>query len=80
MTRIVTVVVAPPPELVAVTVYVVAVDVTVGVPEIAPVELSMESPAVSDGEIDHETTVPPLEVGVEVVIGVFFVNVRKLGL
>ena len=80
MTRIVTVVVAPPPELVAVTVYVIAVDVKVGVPETAPVEVSNVSPAVSEGEIDHETTVPPLEVGVEVIIAVSFVNVRKLGL
>jgi hypothetical protein len=39
LTRIVTVAVAPPPELVAVTVYVIAVDVRVGVPEIAPVEV-----------------------------------------
>ena len=66
--------------MVAVTVYVTVEEVTVGVPEIAPVEVSKESPAVSDGEIDHETTAPPLEVGVEVVIGVSFVNVRKLGL
>jgi len=80
LTRIVTVVVAPPPELVAVTVYVIAVDVKVGVPETAPVEVSNVSPAVSEGEIDHETTVPPLEVGVEVIIAVSFVNVRKLGL
>jgi len=66
--------------LVAVTVYVVAVDVRVGVPEIAPVEVSKESPAVMVGEIDHETTAPPLEVGVAVVIGESFVNVRKVGL
>lgn len=80
MTRIVTVAVAPPPELVAVTVYVIAIDVRVGVPEIAPVEVSKESPAVMVGEIDQETTAPPLEVGVAVVIGESFVNVRKLGL
>lgn len=53
--------------------------VVVGVPEIAPVEVENESPDGSDGEIDHETTVPPLEVGVTVVMVVSFVNVSELG-
>ena len=39
-----------------------------GVPEIAPVEESRESPAGSDGETDHEVIVPPFTVGVVVVI------------
>tara|TARA_B100000003_G_scaffold186241_1_gene181016 strand:+ start:376 stop:552 length:177 start_codon:yes stop_codon:yes gene_type:complete len=53
--------------------------VVVGVPEIAPVEVENESPDGSDGEIDHETTAPPLEVGVTVVMVVSFVNVSELG-
>ena len=51
----------------------------VGVPEIAPVEVENERPDGSDGEIDHETTAPPLEVGVTVVMVVSFVNVSELG-
>jgi len=76
----VTVAVELPPVLVAVTVYVTAEEVKVGVPEISPVEPSSERPAVSDGEIDHDVTAPPLDVGVAVTIAVSFVNVRKLGL
>tara|TARA_B100000900_G_scaffold357339_2_gene327570 strand:- start:2531 stop:2764 length:234 start_codon:yes stop_codon:yes gene_type:complete len=62
------VVVALPPVLVAVTVYDVEDEVADGVPEIAPVEVENERPDGSDGVIDHETTVPPLEVGVAVVM------------
>ena len=51
----------------------------VGVPEMAPVEESRDRPAGSDGETDHEMTVPPLVVGVTVVIAVPFVNVSELG-
>ena len=69
-----------PPVLVAVTVYVTAEEVAVGVPEITPVDASSERPAGSVAEIDHDVTVPPLDVGVAVTIGVSFVNVRKLGL
>jgi len=69
-----------PPVLVAVTVYVTAEEVAVGVPEIPPVDASSERPAGSVAEIDHDVTVPPLDVGVAVTIGVSFVNVRKLGL
>ena len=64
MTRIVTVAVAPPPELVAVTVYVIAVDVRVGLPEIAPVEVSKDNPAGRVGETEYVTTAPPVDVGV----------------
>ena len=51
-----------------------------GVPEMAPVEESRESPAGSEGETDQVVMVPPLEVGVTVVMAVFFVSVRELGL
>ena len=40
----------------------------VGVPLIAPVELSIDSPEGRVGETDQEVTVPPLDVGVIVVI------------
>ena len=46
----------------------------------APVEVENDSPAGSVPVSDHDTTVPPLDVGVAVVIAVFFVNVKKLGL
>ena len=49
-----------------------------GVPLMAPVEVSRDSPAGSDGEIDHEVTVPPLDVGVIVVMVVPLVNVNEL--
>jgi len=59
----------------------VAEDVTAeGVPEIAPVEESRERPAGSEGEIDQEVMVPPLTVGVTVVMAVPLVNVNELGL
>jgi hypothetical protein len=76
----VTVVVALPPVLLAVTVYVVAEVTAVGVPEMAPLEVSKERPEGRVAEIDHEVTVPPLEVGVTVVMAVFLVSVRVLGL
>ena len=79
-TTMVTVVVALPPVLLAVMVKVVALVTAVGVPEIAPVEVEKESPDGREAEIDHEVTVPPLEVGVTVVMAVFLVNVRVLGL
>ena len=53
--------------------------VTVGVPLIAPVEVSKESPVGSDGEIDQEVTAPPLDVGVTVVIVVPLVSDNELG-
>ena len=52
----------------------------VGVPEIAPVVESSERPAGSEGDTDHEVTVPPLEVGVTVVMGVPLVRVSEFGL
>ena len=80
MTRIVIVVVALPPVLLAVTVYDVEDETAVGVPEISPVEVEKERPAGTDGEIDQEVTGPPLVVGVTVVMAVPFVSVNELGL
>ena len=54
--------------------------VTVGVPLIAPVEVSKERPVGSDGEIDQDVTAPPLDVGVTVDIVVPLVNDSELGL
>ena len=59
-----TMAVALPPVLLAVTVKYVEEVMEVGVPLIAPVVLENDRPAGNDGEIDHEVTVPPLEVGV----------------
>ena len=54
--------------------------VTVGVPEMAPVEVENERPAGSDvGEMDHEVTAPPLVVGVTVVMVVSLVRLKELG-
>ena len=52
----------------------------VGVPLMAPVEESSESPTGREGETDQEVTGPPLTVGVTVVMAVFLVNVNELGL
>ena len=52
----------------------------VGVPLMAPVEESSESPAGSDGETDQEVTGPPLTVGVTVVMAVPLVRVNEFGL
>ena len=46
----------------------------------APVEASNDKPAGRDGETDHDVTVPPLVVGVVVVIAIPFVRVKVLGL
>ena len=51
-----------------------------GVPLIAPVEVSRERPAGSDGETENETIVPPFAVGVTVVICVPLVKVNVFGL
>ena len=52
----------------------------VGVPLIAPVDESKDKPAGSDGDTDQEVIVPPLTVGVTVVIAVPLVSVNELGL
>ena len=46
----------------------------------APVDESRERPAGSEGETDQEVTVPPLEVGVTVVMAVPLVRVNEAGL
>ena len=52
----------------------------VGVPEIAPVVVSRERPAGSDGETDQLVTGPPLTLGVTVVMAVPLVSVNVFGL
>ena len=64
LTTMVSVAVSVPPVLVAVTVYVAEEVIAVGVPEITPVDVSRAMPAGSDGETDHDVTVPPVDVGV----------------
>ena len=54
--------------------------IAVGVPEMTPVEVSKERPAGSVGDTAHETTVPPLEVGVAEVIAETFVSVNGVPL
>ena len=78
LTTMVMLAVSVPPVLVAVIVY-DAEDVTaVGVPLMAPVEVSSDKPAGSDGETEYETTVPPVEVTVAVVIAVPFVSMYEV--
>ena len=78
MTTMVMLAVPVPPVLVAVIVY-EALEVTaVGVPLMAPVEVSSDKPAGRDGDTEYETTVPPVEVTVSVVMAVPLVNVREV--
>ena len=67
--------VSVPPVLVAVIVYDAEEVTAVGVPLMLPVEVSSDKPAGSDGETEYETTVPPVEVTVAVVIAVPLVSV-----
>ena len=62
------VVVALPPVFVAVIVYVVTVESTVGVPLISPVDESILKPVGRLGDMVHVTTGPPPTVGTPVVI------------
>lgn len=55
-------------------------DTTVGVPLMTPVEALKERPVGSEGEIDHEVTVPPLDDGVSVDMAEPLVRVSELGL
>ena len=80
MTTMVILAVVLPPVLLAVTVYVVEEETTEGVPEMAPVEESNDRPVGSEGETDQVVMVPPLEVGVTVVMAVPLVNVNVFGL
>jgi len=54
--------------------------ISVGVPEIAPVEVSKDKPAGSVGVIAHEVIAPPLAVGVAVVMVTSFVSENGLPL
>ena len=65
-----------PPVFVAVIVYAVRGESTVGVPEISPVAVSKSRPVGKSGEIDHESTAPPAAVGVSADIGTPLVNVN----
>ena len=77
LTTMVILAVSVPPVFVAVIVY-VADDVTaVGVPLIEPVDVSRDKPAGSDGDTEYETTAPPLDVAVSVVIAVPFVRMSE---
>ena len=46
----------------------------------APVEVLNDKPDGSDEEMDHDVAVPPVDVGVMVVMATPFVNVDELGL
>ena len=54
--------------------------IAVGVPEIAPEDVEKARPAGREGETDHDTTVPPLEVGVAAVIAESLVSVNGVPL
>ena len=69
------VVVILPPVFVALIVYVVVALTTVGVPDISPVAVSNRRPAGSAGVIVHDTTGPPVVVGVSACIAVLLVSV-----
>ena len=69
-----------PPELLAQTVYVVAVVCsTDGVPLMAPVEVLKERPVGTEGLISHDVMVPPLTEGRFGVMAVPFVRVMFSG-
>ena len=63
-----------PALFVAVIVYTVGGERTVGVPLISPVVELIVKPVGKAGEIDHVWTEPPLYVGVTAFIGTFFVS------
>ena len=50
----------------------------VGVPLMAPVVVSSDKPAGSDGETEYDTTLPPVEVTVSVVMAVPFSRVSEV--
>ena len=54
-------------------------EITVGVPLITPVEASKASPVGSVEEMAHDVIVPPLVVGLSVVIAIPLVRVNELG-
>ena len=66
--------------MVAVIVYTADEETAVGVPLMAPVLPEKDKPAGRVGVIDHDVTVPPLTVGVFVVMAISLVRVIELGL
>ena len=78
LTTMVMLAVSVPPVLVAVIVYEADEVIADGVPLIAPVEESRDKPAGSVGDTEYVTTVPPVDVGVSVVIVVPFSRVRDV--
>ena len=50
----------------------------VGVPLMAPVDVSSANPAGRDGDTEYDTTAPPVEVTVSVVIAVPFSRVSEV--
>ena len=79
LTTMSTVSVALPPVLVAVMVYVVKSEITVGVPLSSPVDGSKVRPVGRDGDIDQVRIAPPPTVGVVAVIGEFLVSTNEFG-
>ena len=78
LTTMVMLAVSVPPVLVAVIVY-EALEVTaVGVPLMAPVLVSNDKPAGRDGETEYDTTLPPVEVTVSVVMAVPLVRMSEV--
>ena len=59
-----------PPAFAAVIVYVAEALIPVGVPEIAPVDVSNERPTGSVGDTDQDVIVPPFAVGVPEIVPV----------
>ena len=74
-----TVALTEPPLLLAQIVNVLSVINEVGVPLIAPVEVLNAKPLGKLGLMAHEVTVPPLTLGVLVVMAVPFVRVMFSG-
>ena len=70
MTVMVMVAIPVPPKFEAATVYTVAPDTAVGVPDMAPVFTSIVRPAGSAGLMIIEVLAPPVLTGVRVVIAV----------
>ena len=75
----VTVAVSLPPEFVAVTVYVVAVLSSVGVPEMVPSVVLKVRPAGRVAEMVHDVMSPPFTVGVTEVMAVPLLKTKVSG-
>ena len=79
MTVMVTVAVSLPPVLVAVTVYVVDVLSSVGVPEMVPSVVLKVRPAGRVAEMVHDVMSPPFTVGVTEVMAVPLLKTKVSG-